>query len=193
MEKFSRFRDPLTGINPFIPPRRRAITLGCVFRAFTMLPLYLLYLAGLPVLPWLLRMRRKGANPSGTAHVNSTTEFDRDVVQGLFRNVRFVFPEGTTTNNMGVLAYDTAPRCDYVIGLRYTPECVFMPEVEGGIVSRVCWVIRLLGHGGDVEANCVEGQGLAQAAGLPSLSLDKRSKAEFLALFRGSVKSSFSE
>lgn len=185
MEKFSGFRDPLTGINPFLPLRRRAVTAACVLRAIAMLPLYLLHLLGLPTLPWIIRMRRRGAEPSGVVHVNSATEFDRAVVGHLFGGVRPVFPEGAATNNMGVLAYDASLRCDCVIGLRYTPECVFMGDVEGGAVSRICWLVRLLGYGGEVDAVCVRGRDLAKAAGLPGLSLSRRSRDEFLALFRG--------
>ncbi|KAI4290867.1 hypothetical protein PAPHI01_0141 [Pancytospora philotis] len=193
MEKFSAFRDPLTGINPFLPPKRRPITPGMCLRALVKLPLFLLYLCGAPVLHLLVAMRRRGAAPSGVVHVNSTGGFDACVLRRLFgiralnqprSGVCATFPEGASTNNQGVLAYEAPRGADYVIGLKYSSECIRIPELEGGFLGYIAYAVRLLGSSPTVDANCMPGRDLARAVGVPALSLTKAHKEKFLAVVR---------
>jgi hypothetical protein len=193
MEKFSGFRDPLTGINPFLPPKRPAITVLTVLRALVNLPLYILYLLGLPTLHWIITMHRHGASPKGVVYVNNASPFDRYVLRHLFMIRVFtrlptglcaVFPEGCRTNNRGVLSYERPADCDSAIGLKYTPECIYMPGIETGLFAYLRWSLCFLGGRPAVEARCVSGHGLDKAARLPKLTFAKDKKPAFIEYYR---------
>lgn len=187
MERFSRFKDPLTGINPFLAPKYRPITPWVVARAIARLPLYFLYLAGLPVLPLLIEIRQKSKQqPAGLIYVNSATRFDKGVLRHLYGIKAFefakaktcaVFPEGAATNNQGILHYANERDCEYVVGLRYTSDCIVMRGAS--FLERLRWLVGFLGHANAVAVTCLRGHELDKAAGLPRLSLDRKSAEEF--------------
>ncbi|KAI5170420.1 hypothetical protein PAEPH01_1418 [Pancytospora epiphaga] len=189
MEKFSNFRDPLTGINPFMPCRRRPITTLSIFRALLRFPLYLLYLLGFPTLHWIVTMRKTGTVPKGVVYVNSVSPFDKYVLMHLF-NIRVltrlpsglcaVFPEGCKTNNKGVLSYERPFDCDSVIGLRYNDESIYDIEIERGIIKYLKWLLCFLGNSPIVEARCMDGHELEKATGVPKLSFTRNKKLEFI-------------
>lgn len=189
MEKFSRFRDPFHGINPFMAPKYRRITPCIIIRALGCLPLYILFLFGFPVILRLFKIRLViKAPPRGLVYANSATELDRSLIESLFdltrhKGTALVFPEGSQTNNMGVLKYDKDP-CDYVIGLKYSPECIRPTVNQLGcrptLSDRILWLVRFLGTQPTVEVRCHPGTDLPAAAGLPQLTLTADDHKKFL-------------
>lgn len=193
MERFSRFKDPLTGINQFITHKHRPITPRVILRALLFLPVYILYKLGCPTLGLILKIKRKGVpNPTKLIYANSVTQFDKDIIKGLYGikifsenglGTRVIFPEGARTNNIGILRYDCGP-CDFVIGLRYSAECIHIPfesnETKKKCGNELKWLIRLLGYPNMVHVNCLIGSDLPKAAGLPQLTLDSRDQTRFL-------------
>lgn len=189
MEKYSRFKDPLTGINPFIQPKQKKITLKTILLAIIRLPIYVLYLIGFPVINHLIKIKRKGnVKPRGLIYCNSATEFDKSVIKkGLdlhvFGNFKFKtcvhFPEGTTTNNTAILNYKSEEDSDYVIGLRYSKECIYMYG------NRILWLIRFLGSSNTVEIDVKAGGDLSNVTSLPRVIFDHQDKYKFLGLVTG--------
>lgn len=191
MEKFSKFKDPFTGINPFIAPKYGPITFRIVLKALLKLPLWILYTMGLPTLPYIIKINRKTSTvPSRLVYANSVCCFDRNVIAFLygiktFSNIglgtRVVFPEGASTNNKGILDYPRREECDYVIGLKYSNECINI-GIKSSLVGRLAWLLRFLGRDNYVDVTCLRGFELDKAAGMPRLSLNSRAKDEFLKL-----------
>lgn len=186
MEKYSKFKDPLTGINPFIQPKKKKITLKMILLAIIKLPVYILYLLGFPVVGFLIKIKKKSIiKPHGLIYCNSATEFDKSIVKaGLniatFGNFKFktcvFFPEKTTTNNTAILKYEDENDADYVVGLRYSNECIYMYG------NRFLWLIRFLGSSNTVEIDIKTGSNLSSAASLPRVIFDYKDKAKFLDL-----------
>ena len=183
MEKFSGFNDPMTGINPFIAPRIPKITFLTVLKAILKLPIYFLYLLGLPVLPLLISISKTTAIvPKKLIYANRSTDFDFDVIRHVYGITQFnyipnttcvIFPEKVRSNNKAILKF-SEDSSDYVIGLKYSAEAVY---VYG---SRILWLISFLGSSPKVEVKCLKGSNLPEAAGLPKVSLDFNDKKAFM-------------
>lgn len=185
MERYSQFKDPLTGINPFLQPKAKKMTAKSIAMAILRLPIYFLFIIGFPVLPLLITIKRKDKKvPKGLAFCNSVTEFDKSVLKTalgiecsnyLKSGVQVTFPEGTKSNNLSILKYEKTA-CDYSIGLRYNEECVYLYG------SRLSWLFRFLGCFNVVEISVIEGNDLSKAAGIPNTCLGQEDKKRFLKL-----------
>lgn len=175
MEKFSKFNDPLTGINPFISIKSKRLSFTNYVNAFLKAPIYILYLLGLPVLPLLIRIRvLTSENPSRIIFANSVSQFDKEIIRNCFGNINVIFPEGASTNNRGVLKYEG--NCDYVIGLKYSESCIYMYG------SRWNWLLNFLSSTNTVDVRCIKGNELERAVNVPKLSFDKNDKFRFMEL-----------
>jgi len=185
MERYSKFKDPLTGINPFIQPTPKRITFPMFLFAILRLPIYLLYLCGLPVQRALIRIHRKDSLvPKGQIICNSATEFDKAIVKsalgvslfGEFKHKTSVsFPEMTTSNNRSILPFK-GENSDYSVGLKYTEECIYMYG------NRLLWLIRFLGSFNSVEVTVMKGGDLPKAAGMPRVMFGKKDKEKFMSI-----------
>lgn len=188
MEKFSRFNDPLTGINPFIAPRYKPISAKMIVVAIIRFPIYVLYRMGLPVIGFLIDVRKKSkVHPKGLIYCNSVAEFDKEVVKKAFRIGLFgyfkhttcvVFPENTNTNNKAVLRYQASEDCDYVIGLKYSENCIYMYG------SKLLWLLRFLGEKGHVTVDALKGNRLDKAASVPMVIFGPEDKKRFMSMLK---------
>lgn len=191
MEKYSKFKDPLTGINPFLEPKYKKVTPLTIIMALFRLPIYFAYLLGLPVIGFLISIKRKDNNsPKGIIFCNSITEFDKDILKKALgidsskftkSKNHLIFPEGTNSNNMAVLKYDKTG-ADWSVGLKYSNECIYLYG------NRLLWLIRFLGNFNTVEVRAIKGSDIASAAGLPLSNLTKNDKICFLELVNKSLK-----
>lgn len=187
MEKYSKFRDPLTGINPFINPTRKHITFPIFLFALLRLPIYLLYLCGLPVIRALIRINRKdNLVPKGQIICNFASDFDKAIIKSALGLSQFEplkhktsvsFPEMTASNNKGILLY-RSDGAEYSIGLKYNEECIYMYG------NRLLWLIRFLGTFNKVDITVMKGGDLSKATGLPRLMLDSKDKVKFISLVK---------
>lgn len=188
MEKFSKFKDPLTGINPFLAPTGMPITIKTIVMALLTLPIYLLYLLNLPVVNILFTIKLYLKDlPKGLIYSNSVTFFDKRIIQETQKISKFgrlknwtcaFFPEKTNTNNKGILKYENEDSCEYVIGLKYSSNCVYLYG------SKLRWFINFLGNRRTVEIRVNKGFDLSGATGLPKLSLDYQDKLAFLEILQ---------
>jgi len=193
MEKFSEFRDPVTGINPFLMPKRRRITVFTILRALLYLPVYLLFKLRLPVVQVLFRIKTSIANTNGVIantdgastvssknrltgriYANSVSEFDREIIKYACGPCNVIFPEGATTNNRGILNYKKREDCEGVIGLKYSSDCIYLYG------SKLLWLICFLGGDKTVEIRWATGSDLSKAAGVPYLGLEAGDKNKFM-------------
>lgn len=191
MEKYSKFKDPMTGINPFIQPKYKKITFMTVLIAIARMPIYLAYLMGFPVLKFLISIKRKDNGiPKGIIFCNSVTPFDRDVLKAALgiglagymkSKCHVVFPEGTNSNNLSILKYERS-NSDWSIGLKYTNECIYLYG------NRFLWLLGFLGNFNSVEIYTSEGNDISKAARLPQATLSKEDKKRFMELISNSSK-----
>ncbi|ORD94684.1 hypothetical protein ECANGB1_2788 [Enterospora canceri] len=175
MEKYSEFNDPYTGINPFLRPRCVRIGMGVLIRALVVLPVYILYRLGLVSVRRIITVEEKRRIPLyKKIYANSVGEFDEEIIRSSC-DVRgtLLFPEGATTNNRCILSYGDE-KCDYVVGLRYSPECIY----SGG--SRLTWLIRFLGSRRRVVVDCERGSNLERVTGLKQVKLTQKDKEKFI-------------
>lgn len=150
MEKYSHFNDPFTGINPFISPPPKKLSLCGVVVALLRLPLVVLMHLGVNTLPLLISIKGRRQRLRGVVACNSSSVFDRYVVRAVLGRVPLfhlredgflsesgrhvqslpdnavVFVEGCSSNNRSILQFVRPIRVDYVLGLRYNPECIYM-------------------------------------------------------------------
>ncbi|KAI5148504.1 hypothetical protein ENBRE01_0365 [Enteropsectra breve] len=176
MEKFSKFNDPFTGINPFIAPKYRKITARCVLLALIRLPIFVLWMLGIPCISALISIRiRSKIKPSGLVYANAASFFDKAVIKAVYgsTHIRVVFPEETRTNNRAVLQHSASKKSSYAIGLTYSPECVYLYG------NKAAWLIRFLGGENTVSVNCESGTDISQASGLPRVQLTVFDKIRF--------------
>lgn len=167
------------------------ITFRILLKALLKLPLYLLYLLGLPTLPYLIKIHIKGVRPNGLTYANFVVPFGGAIIRSVYglkrskhitRGSCLIFPEGTSTNNSAVLNFSDVSRCDYCIGLRFSSSAVY---VYG---NWLLWLIRFLGSNNYVDVLCVAANntpapvGLAKAAGLPLVRLDYKDRERFIKL-----------
>lgn len=150
MEKYSHFNDAFTGINPFIGPSPGRPSLCDVVIALLRLPLAALMHLGVNTVPFLISIKGKKQRLKGVVACNSSSVFDKYVVRAVIgktplfrllddgflsesgRHVQslpdnaVVFVEGCSSNNRSILQFVRPIRVDYVLGLRYNPECIYM-------------------------------------------------------------------
>ncbi|OQS53903.1 hypothetical protein EHP00_1529 [Ecytonucleospora hepatopenaei] len=182
MEKYSLFIDPMSGVNPFVQPKYRKITLIVFLRFLLFYPLYILYRLRLLRINWIIKIKKIGKKNTqlhnktqNTICSNCVTQFDCDVISYLYGNCKIMFPEGAFTNNRGVLMYKNKNKNAQHIVLKYTDECIFM---YGGYIEYICYLICFLGY-----ENCVkvqECEDLLDNRVLPVVKFTARDKEEFM-------------
>lgn len=185
MERYSKFKDPLTGINPFIQLNPKRITIKTIILAFLRLPIYFMWLLGFPTIKFLISIKRKDKNiPKGLIHCNSATIFDSAILSTAFdikktnilgNRTIVKFPEGASSNNRSILKYIQSD-CDWSVGLKYSDECIYLYG------NRYLWLLRFLGSYNTVDIGTCKGSDLCKASGLPQSSLSKDDKIRFLSL-----------
>lgn len=129
MEKYNKYIDPMTGINPFLQPKRKKITIGTIFKAYLTLFLCLLYKANILSIKYFIKIKHTEKKPKKDHHViisNSVTQFDKDILEYLYGTSNIIFPENTNTNGKGVLTYHGKFINATNVILRYNTECVWM-------------------------------------------------------------------
>lgn len=208
MEKFSNYRDPFTGINPFIPLKYRRITFIVIIRAIIKLPIWILYCAGVPVIHWIIKINiQKFTKVSGKIFANCCTGFDKDVIKyvlgrnnvsfekSIRKKINVIFPERAMTNNLGILNYNDVSNLenssidnynitpDFCIGLKYSNECIYIssdPKIAGNLYfQKLKWLILFLGYENFVNLKISRGGSLEEVTGLPKLKIDYKMAAEF--------------
>lgn len=152
MEKFSKYNDPFSGINPFVNSRRSSISIFGYFKILLKIPLVLLLLGtNINVVQFLIRINsNKKVKPKVLAS-NASSFLDMFVLKYLTginnfyyvtesgfidaRNGRLhrkiaepcvLFPEGCQTNNRAILQFVRNIEVDHVCGIRYKGECINM-------------------------------------------------------------------
>lgn len=163
----------MTGINPFIPPTYRRITPIVLLKAILMLPIYLLYKLGCVSIKRVIRI--KGSSNTKLfrkINANCVTCYDKEIIEAAFIvNGMISFPEGTNTNNRALLQY--TPDSDCVVGLIYSPECIYITG------NRLKWLVRFLGSSPTVKVECSRGKNLEDVTGLTKVKFTKEDKIAF--------------
>lgn len=194
MEKYAEFRDPVSGVNPFMAQKYKPITFMMLLRACFKLPVYLLFLLGFPTLPFLIRINIKNkTKPAGLVFANCVEPFGKSIIKHIYGIVTVkrpvsgtcvIFPENTSTNNRAILNFYAFKKCDYYIGMRFTDGAVFLYGSWFG------WLIRFLGSSHHVDVSCMKADDgeaplrLAETAGLPLSTLDFNDKNKFMKLLK---------
>ena len=178
MEKYNKFIDPLTGINPFLQPKHTKVTFLIFIKAIFMLPLWFLYKISLVKIDKFIKVTFKGTkNLFKKINVNSVTRFDKEIVDICCIYTGFLtFPEKTQTNNKGILNY--SEDSDYVVGLKYSSECIYMNQS-----SYIKWLIIFLGSDKHVYVTAERGNDLSKVTNLPKLTLNYKDKQKFNEIF----------
>lgn len=173
MEKFCKFIDPMTGINPFLPPKYKKITLKVLIKGLLFIPLWILYKFNVISIRWFIHIKvKRHMRLVKKIFANSVTNFDKEIINSAFDiNGIIEFPEKAQTNNLALLSY--SGDCDYVVGLKYTNECIYM----GG--SYFKWLIRFLGTSNIVYVDCARSNNLEQVTGLKTTKFTYKDKEYF--------------
>ncbi|KAM0676874.1 hypothetical protein BDAP_002594 [Binucleata daphniae] len=189
MEKFSQFRDPFTGIHPFLNPKRRMFRLQNYIRLlFRLFALPLLYL--MPNL--LIKINTNKAKlKTGTYICNKSSFLDTFVLKYLFcanitdlsKNSRIktkdvtnvVFVEECKSNNKCIMKYVKQIQSEGVIGLNYSDSCIRMYG------SWFWYLLYFLGSDNKVNVKVIEGSSdLEEATGLTKTDIGKKEWCDFL-------------
>lgn len=139
MEKFSKFNDPCTGINPFIQQPYRKIS---IWKIILNLPLYLISFL-FPLVLFKIKSNIKIKNKIEIMICNASSDYDILILKKLFkikyfyflRNYEFydlqlkkvliinkpcvLFVEGERTNNRSILTYSCPYKIDAVCFIKY--------------------------------------------------------------------------
>ncbi|EJW02318.1 hypothetical protein EDEG_00295 [Edhazardia aedis USNM 41457] len=155
MEKYSQFRDPFTGIHPFLNPKRRKPRLASYIRLLyrlILLPFYLLFPA---LKSFFIKVKTNTKILKNGIYVaNKSSVFDTLILKNTFGKVNFfqlkerqtyvnvnnnkiykkldknqvniVFIEECSSNNECIMKFVSNCDCDYVLGLKYNESCIYM-------------------------------------------------------------------
>ena len=205
MEKYSQFNDPFTGINPFVNPVRRDMRLVDLVVSLLRLPLLLLLYLDINVISALISIKCKPARVRGLVACNSSSVFDTYVVKAVLGNVpcfhlahigfvnmkgepvsalpatSVVFVEGCSSNNRSILRFVRHVPVDYVLGLRYNPECIYMHG------SYIRFLLGFLAAGNTVNVGIKQTKNagdLLEITGLKQVGLSLEDKERFLRVCR---------
>ncbi|KAG0439708.1 hypothetical protein DMUE_2246 [Dictyocoela muelleri] len=148
MEKFSKFSDRKTGINPFISKRQKFKLIN-IWRLFFRIPLIILYFLNINIIKYLIKIKiidksgnyNKNMRLMNIISVNSVSIFDELILKTLFpeykiinlkekiknpvRNRSIVFIEETNSNGDCMLKFPLF-KSDHVVFLKYNDESIFM-------------------------------------------------------------------
>lgn len=206
MEKFSAYNDPLSGINPFVNPKRRPYSvLGCL-RALALIPLALVMLwTNVNVVQLLVGIRSPKPPKARVLAANASSFLDVFVLKYLtgIRNFYYVtdsgfvdvhtgqfhqrvaepcvlFPEGCRTNNRAILQFTRDVRVDHVCCLGYSGECINM---YGGLLG---FVPRFLASRCSVDVRfrkSTDPHDICELGGLPQVRWTSKDRDRFMEEF----------
>lgn len=152
MEKYSQFRDPVTGIHPFTNPKYRSIRLEDIPKLITRLILLPFALFFPSLLTFYIKIQKADSLPKKGIYIcNRTSIFDKFILSRLFQGCNFyyltidgfqcqkknvkrlnrnvlniVFPEECGSNNSCIMRFVRDIDFDGIIGLKYSNSCIFM-------------------------------------------------------------------
>ncbi|KMV65575.1 hypothetical protein M970_080450 [Encephalitozoon cuniculi EcunIII-L] len=206
MEKFSKYNDPLSGVNPFVNPRHRAPSVLGYLKALLKAPLVLLLFGtNINVVQFLVKITSNKITGPKVLAANASSFLDIFVLKYLtgIRNFYYVtesgfidvrtgrfskkatepcvlFPEGCQTNNKAVLQFSRDVEVDHVCGIRYTGGCINM---YGGFAG---FILRFLASKNAVEIKfkkCSSLHAICELSGLPQVKWTSRDKDRFMREF----------
>lgn len=152
MEKFSQFRDPLSGIHPYINPKQRLVRPQNILRLVLRLML-LPFIALIPSLcKYIIKIKiNQKTLKRGTYAVNYGCFLDKYILKFLYKNcniyhltktgfrhgekevkimkrqsLNFLFVEECRTNNSCINRFVREVNVDGVLGLKYSNSCIYM-------------------------------------------------------------------
>lgn len=143
MEKYSKYNDPFTGINPFIQPKLKSVS---ILKCIIYFPVYLLSFIHPIFLKFFFDIKQefKIDHNIRTMICNSSSEFDTKLLRWIFgiKNFYFlrddgmydlkfslvkkikkpccIFVEGTPTNNKSILKFKCNMKIDSVCCIKYS-------------------------------------------------------------------------
>ncbi|TBU09125.1 hypothetical protein CWI36_0059p0030 [Hamiltosporidium magnivora] len=196
MERYSNFRDPFTGINPFLNPKRKSLRFFDYIIAVLKIPLLLF----LPFfIDYFIKIKKKSEWKGEKCNVvcNNVSFLDKIILKKIFKNVDFlyynddiyrkssklvkvIFPEECRSNGKALLRMKEV-KCDYVCGLRYNDESVFL---YGNFLY---FILQFLASKNHVEIDImksVSSKDLAKATGLLPIDMGKKEFDNFLKILK---------
>ena len=205
MEKFSDYNDAFTGINPFINREPIKITLRKLFMFLLKLPILVLTYFGINLINFLIKINIKPVKINGLIAVNCSSVFDKFVLNSLFKNIpiftlledgffyektgkvketpktAIILVEGCNSNNKCILQFVRNIKVNYVIGLVYSPSCIYM---YGSFFK---FLIHFLGSKNFVRVEIKKTdnlEDLAVVTNLPKVMLGLKEKLEFMEIVK---------
>ncbi|KAM0676089.1 hypothetical protein GVAV_000051 [Gurleya vavrai] len=143
MEKFSKFRDPFTGIHPFLTPKRRTLRLSnYVNIMLRILILPCIFFSSF--LKYFIKITVINKPKKGVYIANKSSILDKLILKKLFNDLKIIdleqdknftidrkkinviFVEECRSNNKCLLNYIKETECDGAIGFRYSDQCVWL-------------------------------------------------------------------
>lgn len=205
MEKFSKFNDPSSGINPFIQPKQKPLLW---FDYIKFIILYPIYLLSIPF-PFLLRViftikvDSVRYDKISIGICNSSSYFDKRILRHVLgiKNFYFVrdgkyytsfedsetrnckklikpcvlFVEGTMTNNRAILQYETPTKIDFVCFIKYSSVFVYG--------SWFRYLVGILSNGLTVEFRSIassDPKQIAQLGNVPIVKFNYKDRKRFM-------------
>lgn len=202
MEKFSKFNDPFTGINPFVQGKLRSYS---IFKCLIFYPIYLLSKLH-PIffkLLFSIKISGKINQQPKTMICNSASTFDIPILKYILgiKNFYFlrcgnfydknqflikritkpciVFVEGTSTNNKSILNYNCNFKIDSVCCIKYTEVYCYG--------SYIRYLASLLSNENKIEINFKQTQDpkdLIKISNLKQVKFTYKDKEEFNKLLK---------
>ncbi|ADM11976.1 uncharacterized protein Eint_080400 [Encephalitozoon intestinalis ATCC 50506] len=206
MEKFSKYNDPLSGINPFVEIKKKPLSILDYLKAILKIPLVPLLLGTrINVVQLLVRIKSNKIERPKVLAANASSLLDIFVLKYLtgIKNFYYVtesgfvdartghfcvktiepcvlFPEGCRTNNRAVLQFARDIKVDHVCGIKYSKECI---DMYG---NPIWFILRLLASGGTVDINFRKSNDLSdicKLSGLPQVKWASKDKDRFVEEF----------
>lgn len=201
MEKFSKFNDPSSGVNPFIQPKTRSLTLMNYLKFAFVFPIYLLSYIFPSFLPIIFNIKffNKQDKKIRVGICNSSSHLDRRIIKLVFgiknfyyvRDGRyyqfsennnlveckkiikpcFLFPEGTRANNRSVLSYETPTKIDVACFIKYSEVFVYGSYFK--------YLVSILSNGLSIEVKTDDKKSLGELGGVPTVKFNYKDKENF--------------
>ncbi|KAF9764457.1 hypothetical protein NGRA_0564 [Nosema granulosis] len=198
MEKFSKFNDPSSGVNPFIQPKSKSLSCINYIKFAVFYPFYLLSF----IFPFILsliftiKIDSKFNKNFRVGICNSSSYLDKRLLRLFFgvenfyyvRDCKyyelngreckkiakpcFLFPEGTSTNNRAVLKHEVPTKVDVVCFIKYSEVFVY-----GSFFK---YLVSILSNGLKIEIKTSESQDLSSLGGVPTVKFNYKDKEQFI-------------
>lgn len=206
MEKYSGYNDPLSGINPFLNPKKQTHSFIDYLKGLLSLHIILLlFMTNLNVVRFLIRIKSNEVVKPRIIAANASSFLDVYVLRYLtgIKNYYYlsddgfidigsnrvcqkplepcvVFPEGCRTNNRAVLQFVRNINVDHVCGLRYSGECI---NLYDGLIG---FILRFLASRNSVSVQFKRStnmKDICEVSGLPQVKWSVQDRNEFMKRF----------